>query len=224
LETKILLVDDQEVNREPLKKMFLEKGYTVIEAADGEEALDIYEMEKESITIILLDVMMPKLDGWSVLRRIRKESKIPVVMITARETDEDELFGFELGADEYITKPYNLKIVEARINALLNKLDTVKKENITYGNMSIDFEGRIVTVDGKKVELALREYELLIYLIHNEGIALTREKILNAVWNYEYYGDTRTIDNHIKKLRGKIGLAGNYIETVRGVGYIFRSK
>lgn len=221
---KILLVDDQEVNREPLKKLFLEKGYTVLEAADGEEALDIYEMEKETLTMILLDVMMPKLDGWSVLRRIRRESKIPIVMITARETDEDELFGFELGVDEYITKPYNLKVAEARIEALLKQQNSRKKEQVTYANMSIDFEGRVVTVDGEKVDLALREYELLIYLIQNEGIALSREKILSAVWNYEYYGDTRTIDNHVKKIRGKIGKAGDYIETVRGVGYTFRSK
>jgi len=221
----ILLIDDVETMREPLKIFLMEKGYTVIEASDGEEALEIFQMKKDEIHLILLDVMMPKVDGWTVLRRIRSESKVPIVMLTVREEDEDELFGFELGVDEYISKPYNLKIVEARISSLLKKVIKNVKECSDYGKICIDFEGRIVEVNGEKVHLALREYELLTYLIENKDIVVSRDKILNAVWHYDYYGDTRTIDNHVKKLRKKLGEeAGEYIETIRGVGYKFRVK
>lgn len=220
----VLLVDDDAIMRKTLRELLKEKGCTVIEAEDGEKALEIFERQKENINLVLLDVMMPKLDGWSVLRNIKKESRVPVIIITARESDEDELFGFELGADEYITKPYNIKIVEARIMALLNKVNIKMEKSKIYGELNIDFEGRIVTLKDKKVNLALREYELLVYLVQNENIVLSREKILNAVWKYDYYGDTRTIDNHVKKLRNKLKKAGNYIETVRGIGYKFKIK
>ena len=168
--------------------------------------------------------MMPKLDGWSVLRQIRQESKVPVIMLTARGEEQDELFGFELGVDEYISKPFSPKILVARIKAILNRTEDKQKENKNYGGIEINTEGRTVTVDGKLVELSLREYELLKYLLDNENVALSRDKILNNVWNYDYYGDSRTIDSHIKKIRHKLGKKGKYIKTIRGVGYKFEVK
>ncbi len=204
----ILIVDDKE-------------DYTVLEAEDGEKALEVFEENEQKINLILLDVMMPKLDGWSVLRQIRQKSKVPVIMLTARAEEQDELFGFELGVDEYITKPFSPKLLVARIKAILNR--TEKKENTTknYGGIEIDADGRTVSVDGKQIDLSLREYELLKYLLENENVALSREKILNNVWNYDYYGDSRTIDSHIKKIRHKLGKKGKYIKTMRGVGYKF---
>ena len=174
--------------------------------------------------MILLDVMMPKLDGWSVLRQIRQKSKVPIIMLTARGEEQDELFGFELGVDEYISKPFSPKILVARVEALLKR--TTKHVNNIYeiGGIEIDTDGRTVKVDSKPIELSLREYELLKYLIDNKGIALSRDKILNNVWNYDYYGDSRTIDSHIKKIRHKLGKKGKYIETMRGVGYKFEVK
>ena len=168
--------------------------------------------------------MMLKLDGWSVLRQIRQESNVPVIMLTARGEEQDELFGFELGADEYISKPFSLKILVARVEAILKRLQTDKKEVTEVGEIKIDSQGRTVTVDGKQIDLSLREYELLVYLVENQGIALSRDKILNNVWNYDYYGDSRTIDSHIKKIRHKLGKKGKYIETIRGVGYKFEIK
>ena len=168
--------------------------------------------------------MMPKLDGWSVLRQIRQNSKVPVIMLTARGEEQDELFGFELGVDEYISKPFSPKILMARIDAILKRTMGDKKEVKDYGGIVIDPEGRTVTVDGKPIEMSLREYELLKYLVDNENIALSRDKILNNVWNYDYYGDSRTIDSHIKKIRHKLGKKGKYIETMRGVGYKFEIK
>ena len=168
--------------------------------------------------------MMPKLDGWSVLRQIRQESKVPIIMLTARGEEQDELFGFELGVDEYISKPFSPKILGARVEAILNRTRGSKNEVKDYGGIEIDVDGRTVKVDGKEVEMSLREYELLKYLLDNQGIALSRDKILNNVWNYDYYGDSRTIDSHIKKIRHKLGKRGKYIETMRGVGYKFEVK
>ncbi len=220
----ILIVDDEERMRKLIKDFLKQKGYPTIEASDGEEALKMFEENKSKIKLILLDVMMPKLDGWSVLRQIRQESNVPVIMLTARGEEQDELFGFELGADEYISKPFSLKILVARVEAILKRLQTDKKEVTEVGGIKIDSQGRTVTVDGKQIDLSLREYELLVYLVENEGIALSRDKILNNVWNYDYYGDSRTIDSHIKKIRHKLGKKGKYIETIRGVGYKFEIK
>ncbi len=220
----VLIVDDESRMRKLVKDFLTQKGYNTLEAADGEEALKIFEENQNKIGIILLDVMMPKLDGWSVLRQIRQTSKVPIIMLTARGEEQDELFGFELGVDEYISKPFSPKILVARVEAVLKR--TVKEENksINYGGIEIDVEGRTVKVDKKQIELSLREYELLKYLLDNKGIALSRDKILNNVWNYDYYGDSRTIDSHIKKVRHKLGKKGKYIETVRGIGYKFEIK
>ena len=221
----ILVVDDESRMRKLIKDFLTQKNYTILEAEDGEQALKVYQENKEKINIILLDVMMPKLDGWSVLRQIRQESKsIPIVMLTARAEEQDELFGFELGVDEYISKPFSPKILVARVEAILRRSTPVKKENKSYDGIIIDNEGRTVTVDGKPVELSFREYELLKYLLDNENIALSRDKILNTVWNYDYYGDSRTIDSHIKKIRHKLGKKGKHIQTIRGIGYKFEIK
>ncbi len=220
----ILVVDDEFRMRKLVKDFLQKEDFTVLEAGDGEEAIKIFDENKEKINLILLDVMMPKLDGWSVLRQIRQESKVPVIMLTARGEEQDELFGFELGVDEYISKPFSPKILVARIKAILNRTEDKQKENKNYGGIEINTEGRTVTVDGKLVELSLREYELLKYLLDNENVALSRDKILNNVWNYDYYGDSRTIDSHIKKIRHKLGKKGKYIKTIRGVGYKFEVK
>lgn len=220
----ILIVDDEERMRKLIKDFLKQKGYPTIEASDGEEALKTFEENKNKIKLILLDVMMPKLDGWSVLRQIRQESNVPVIMLTARGEEQDELFGFELGADEYIAKPFSPKILVARVEALLNRTRTKKENKTDYAGIVVDYDGRTVSCDGKNIELSLREYELLTYLLENEGIALSREKILNNVWNYDYYGDSRTIDSHIKKIRHKLGKKGKYIKTIRGVGYKFETK
>ena len=220
----ILVVDDEFRMRKLVKDFLQKEDFTVLEAGDGEEAIKTFDGNKEKINLILLDVMMPKLDGWSVLRQIRQESKVPVIMLTARGEEQDELFGFELGVDEYISKPFSPKILVARIKAILNRTEDKQKENKNYGGIEINTEGRTVTVDGKLVELSLREYELLKYLLDNENVALSRDKILNNVWNYDYYGDSRTIDSHIKKIRHKLGKKGKYIKTIRGVGYKFEVK
>ena len=220
----ILVVDDEFRMRKLVKDFLQKEDFTVLEAGDGEESIKIFDENKEKINLILLDVMMPKLDGWSVLRQIRQESKVPVIMLTARGEEQDELFGFELGVDEYISKPFSPKILVARIKAILNRTEDKQKENKNYGGIEINTEGRTVTVDGKLVELSLREYELLKYLLDNENVALSRDKILNNVWNYDYYGDSRTIDSHIKKIRHKLGKKGKYIKTIRGDGYKFDVK
>ena len=223
-ETTILIADDESRMRKLIKDFLKAKQYTILEAEDGEKALEVYEKNKNQINLILLDVMMPKLDGWSVLRHIRQESKVPVIMLTARGEEQDELFGFELGVDEYISKPFSPKILVARIGAILKRVQGDEKEAKNYGGIVIDQEGRTVTVDGKPIELSLREYELLKYLLDNENVALSRDKILNNVWNYDYYGDSRTIDSHIKKIRHKLGKKGKYIKTMRGIGYKFEVK
>lgn len=223
-ETTILVVDDESRIRKLLKDFLIKESYSILEAADGEEALKVYGENSNKIKLILLDVMMPKLDGWSVLRQIRQSSKVPVIMLTARSEEQDELFGFELGVDEYISKPFSPKILVARIKAILNRTQAKESQTKEYGGIVIDTEGRTVSVDGKPIELSLREYELLKYLLDNENVALSRDKILNNVWNYDYYGDSRTIDSHIKKIRHKLGKRGKYIKTMRGVGYKFEVK
>ncbi|MBO5479401.1 MAG: response regulator transcription factor [Clostridia bacterium] len=220
----VLVVDDESRMRKLIKDFLVQKEFTVLEAEDGEKALEVYHENQKEIELILLDVMMPKLDGWSVLRQIRQESKVPVIMLTARGEEQDELFGFELGVDEYISKPFSPKILVARVEAILNRTRGNQNEVKDYGGIEIDVDGRTVKVDGKEIEMSLREYELLKYLVDNQGIALSRDKILNNVWNYDYYGDSRTIDSHIKKIRHKLGKKGKYIETMRGVGYKFEVK
>ena len=221
----VLVVDDESRMRKLIKDFLTQKNFNILEAEDGEKALQIYEEEKSKIKLILLDVMMPKLDGWSVLRQIRQESKVPIIMLTARGEEQDELFGFELGVDEYIAKPFSPKILVARVEAIIKRVysqeESAEKD---YAGIVINPEGRTVKVDDKPVELSLREYELLKYLVDNENIALSRDKILNNVWNYDYYGDSRTIDSHIKKIRHKLGKKGKYIKTIRGIGYKFETK
>lgn len=220
----ILVVDDEQRMRKLIKDFLLAKEFNVLEAEDGEKAIEVFEENKEKINVILLDVMMPKLDGWSVLRKIRQESNLPVIMLTARGEEQDELFGFELGVDEYISKPFSPKILVARIEAILKRVKGNNSNLKDYDGIVINEDGRTVKVDGKQIELSLREYELLKYLLDNENIALSRDKILNNVWNYDYYGDSRTIDSHIKKIRHKLGKKGKYIKTMRGVGYKFEIK
>ena len=220
----VLIVDDESRMRKLIKDFLMQKNYKILEAEDGEEALRIFQENEEKISVILLDVMMPKLDGWSVLRQIRQTSKVPIIMLTARGEEQDELFGFELGVDEYISKPFSPKILVARVEALLKRTRAEENGTKDYGGIIIDSKGRTVTVDGKQIEMSLREYELLKYLVDNKGIALSRDKILNNVWNYDYYGDSRTIDGHIKKIRHKLGKKGKYIQTIRGIGYKFEVK
>lgn len=222
----ILVVDDEQRMRTLIKDFLEQKEYRILQAKDGEEALEIFDMEKDSISLIILDVMMPKLDGWSVLRQIRQTSQVPIIMLTARGEEQDELFGFELGVDEYISKPFSPKILVARVEAILKRgrITEPLEETNDKSGITIDDRARTVTVDGKNVEMSLREYELLKYLLDNVGIALSRDKILNNVWNYDYYGDSRTIDSHIKKIRHKLGRKGKYIKTVRGIGYKFETK
>ncbi len=220
----VLVVDDEARMRKLIKDFLVQKEFNVIEAEDGEKAIKVFEENEKDIGLILLDVMMPKLDGWSVLRQIRQTSNVPIIMLTARGEEQDELFGFELGVDEYISKPFSPKILVARVEAILKRTRENENDVKDYGGIVIDADGRTVTVDGKNVEMSLREYELLKYLVDNEGIALSRDKILNNVWNYDYYGDSRTIDSHIKKIRHKLGKKGKYIETMRGVGYKFEVK
>ena len=221
----ILVVDDESRMRKLIRDFLVQKNFYILEAEDGEIALKVYEQNKEKINLILLDVMMPKLDGWSVLRQIRqKDKKLPIVMLTARAEEQDELFGFELGVDEYITKPFSPKILVARVEAILKRTRPETKDLKDYDGIVIDNEGRTVKVDGKQIEMSFREYELLKYLLDNENIALSRDKILNTVWNYDYYGDSRTIDSHIKKIRHKLGKKGKHIQTIRGIGYKFEIK
>ena len=221
----ILIVDDEARMRKLIKDFLTQKNFNILEAEDGEKALKVYNDNKTKINLILLDVMMPKLDGWSVLRQIRQENKtLPIVMLTARAEEQDELFGFELGVDEYITKPFSPKVLVARVEAILKRTSPKTKELKDYDGIVINNEGRTVTVDGKPIELSFREYEFLKYLLDNENIALSRDKILNTVWNYDYYGDSRTIDSHIKKIRHKLGKKGKHIQTIRGIGYKFEIK
>ena len=218
---KILVVDDESRMRKLVRDFLEKKGFVVMEAGDGEEAMDIFYEEKD-IALILLDVMMPKMDGWEVCREIRKNSKVPIIMLTARGDERDELLGFDLGVDEYISKPFSPKILVARVEAILRRTgqDTVN-DVLSAGGIVIDKAAHMATVDGAPMELSFKEFELLTYFMENQGIALSREKILNSVWNYDYFGDARTIDTHVKKLRSKMGEKGEYIKTVWGMGYKF---
>ena len=217
---KILVVDDEERMQKLLKDFLKMKDYEVLLAGNGEEAIDLFFKEK-SIALIILDVMMPKMDGWTALKTIREHSKVPVIMLTARSEENDELKGFDYGADEYISKPFSPKILVARVEALLRRSGVQKEELLEVGGIVIDEAAHSVTVDGKPIELSFKEYELLQYFVENKGIALSREKILNNVWNYDYFGDARTIDTHVKKLRAKLMDKGEYIKTVWGMGYKF---
>ena len=217
---KILVVDDEERMQKLLSDFLKMKDYEVLLAGNGEEAIDLFFKEK-SIALIILDVMMPKMDGWTALKTIREHSKVPVIMLTARSEENDELKGFDYGADEYISKPFSPKILVARVEALLRRSGVQKEELLEVGGIVIDEAAHSVTVNGKPIELSFKEYELLQYFVENKGIALSREKILNNVWNYDYFGDARTIDTHVKKLRAKLMDKGDYIKTVWGMGYKF---
>ena len=218
---KILVVDDESRMRKLVKDFLIRDNFEVLEAGDGEEALDLFYRDKD-IGLIILDVMMPKINGWDVCREIRETSKIPIIMLTAKGEENDELQGFDLGVDEYISKPFSPKILVARVGAILRRANRVVEEDaIDIGGIVVDKVAHLVTVDGERVELRFKEFELLAYFIENKGIALSREKILNHVWNYDYFGDARTIDTHVKKLRNKLGQHGEYIKTIWGMGYKF---
>lgn len=218
---KILVVDDESRMRKLVRDFLEKKNFQVLEAGDGEEAMDIFYEEKD-IALILLDVMMPKMDGWEVCREIRKNSKVPIIMLTARGDERDELLGFDLGVDEYISKPFSPKILVARVEAILRRTgQDAGGDVLSAGGIVIDKAAHQASVDGEPMELSFKEFELLTYFLENRGIALSREKILNSVWNYDYFGDARTIDTHVKKLRSKMGAKGEYIKTVWGMGYKF---
>ena len=217
---KVLVVDDEARMRKLVRDFLTVKGFLVVEAGDGEEAIDIF-FEQKDIALILLDVMMPKMDGWEVCRTIRKYSQVPIIMLTARGEEQDELQGFSLGVDEYISKPFSPKILVARVEAILRRSSTMSQEVIDVGGIHIDKSAHQVLVDGKNVDLSYKEFELITYFAENQGIALSREKILKNVWNYDYFGDARTIDTHVKKLRSKLGDKGDYIKTIWGMGYKF---
>lgn len=221
---KILVVDDEARMRKLVKDFLTKSGYDVIEAEDGSQALDLFYDQKD-IALIILDVMMPKVDGWEVCREIRQYSKVPIIMLTAKSDERDELQGFSLGVDEYISKPFSPKILVARVEAILRRAGQLDREEILEaGGIVIDKAAHSVTIDGKPVELSYKEFELLTYFLENKGIALSREKILNNVWNYDYFGDARTIDTHVKKLRSKMGRKGDLIRTIWGMGYKFETE
>ena len=218
---KILIVDDESRMRKLIKDFLDREGYQVLEAADGMEAMDVFYANRD-VALMILDVMMPRMDGWAVCREVRESSTVPIMMLTARSEERDELKGFELGVDEYIAKPFSPKILVARVNALLKRVNGgASGGTINAGGIEFDKVAHIVKIDGQEVDLSVKEFELLVYFVENQKIALTREKILNHVWNYDYFGDARTIDTHVKKLRSKMGDKGNYIKTIWGMGYKF---
>ena len=218
---KILVVDDESRMRKLVIDFLEREGFEVLEAGDGMEAMEIFYEEKE-IALIILDVMMPKMDGWQVCREVRQSSKVPIIMLTARSEERDELQGFDLGIDEYISKPFSPKILVARVEAVLRRTHGIDASSVMdAGGIEIDKSAHMVKIDGKEIDLSFKEFELLTYFVENQGIALSREKILNNVWNYDYFGDARTIDTHVKKLRNKLGDKGNYIKTIWGMGYKF---
>ena len=218
---KVLMVDDESRMRKLVSDFLTRKGYIVIEAGDGEEALDRFYADKD-ISLVILDVMMPKMNGWDVCREIRKNSKVPIIMLTAKSDESSELNGFECGADEYIAKPFSPKILTARVDALIRRSYSIDSSEVTdVGGIIIDKAAHIVKIDGQEIDLSFKEFELLTYFVDNKGLALSREKILNNVWNYDYFGDARTIDTHVKKLRKKLGEKGDYIKTIWGMGYKF---
>ena len=218
---KVLMVDDESRMRKLVSDFLTRKGYIVIEAGDGEEALDRFYADKD-ISLVILDVMMPKMNGWDVCREIRKNSKVPIIMLTAKSDESSELNGFECGADEYIAKPFSPKILTARVVALIRRSYSIDSSEVTdVGGIIIDKAAHIVKIDGQEIDLSFKEFEQLTYFVDNKGLALSREKILNNVWNYDYFGDARTIDTHVKKLRKKLGDKGDYIKTIWGMGYKF---
>ena len=218
---KVLMVDDESRMRKLVSDFLTRKGYIVIEAGDGEEALDRFYADKD-ISLVILDVMMPKMNGWDVCREIRKNSKVPIIMLTAKSDESSELNGFECGADEYIAKPFSPKILTARVDALIRRSYSIDSSEVTdVGGIIIDKAAHIVKIDGQEIDLSFKEFELLTYFVTNQGVALSRERILNNVWNYDYFGDARTIDTHVKKLRKKLGDKGDYIKTIWGMGYKF---
>ena len=218
---KILVVDDESRMRKLVNDFLSHKNFNVVEAADGEEALDIF-FENKDIALVILDVMMPKMDGWQVCKAIRQYSKVPIIMLTAKDSERDELLGYELGIDEYFTKPFSPKILVARVEAVLRRTSNLQDSDVIQaGAIEMDVNAHMVKVDGEPIELSFKEFELLHYFVMNQGVALSREKILNNVWNYDYFGDARTIDTHVKKLRSKLKDRGEYIKTIWGMGYKF---
>lgn len=217
---KIMVVDDESRMRKLVKDFLVRKNYDVIEAENGEEAVDLF-FSKKDIALIILDVMMPKMDGWQVCREIRQYSKVPIIMLTAKGEEKDELQGFDLGVDEYISKPFSPKILVARVEAVLRRTTSADEEIIDVGGIVLDKAAHQVKIDGENIDLSFKEFELLTYFVSNQGVALSRERILNNVWNYDYFGDARTIDTHVKKLRSKMGPKGDFIKTIWGLGYKF---
>ena len=218
---KVLVVDDESRMRKLVRDFLVKKDFEVLEAGDGAEAIDIFFATKD-IALVILDVMMPKMDGWQVCREIRAYSQVPIIMLTAKSDERDELLGFELGVDEYISKPFSPKILVARVEAILRRTSGLAADDvIRAGGIEVNKAAHEVTIDGKSIELSYKEFELLTYFMENQGIALSREKILNSVWNYDYFGDARTIDTHVKKMRSKLGAKGDYIKTIWGMGYKF---
>lgn len=218
---KVMVVDDESRMRKLVKDFLVKKNFQVLEAENGAKAIDLFFAQKD-IALIILDVMMPEMDGWEVCREIRAYSKVPIIMLTARSDEQDELLGFNLGVDEYISKPFSPKILVARVEAILRRTNALSADDLLKaGSIEIDKAAHQVTVDGKAIDLSFKEFELLAYFMENQGLALSREKILNNVWNYDYFGDARTIDTHVKKLRNKLGKRGNYIKTIWGMGYKF---
>lgn len=220
---KILVVDDESRMRKLVKDFLVKGGYEVIEAENGEEAVDIF-FSQNDIALVISDVMMPKMDGWQLCREIRQYSKVPIIMLTAKSDERDELMGFEMGVDEYISKPFSPKILVARVDAVLRRTMQTEEGRLEEGGIVIDKTAHRVMIDGREIELSVKEFELLTYFVINKGVALSREKILNNVWNYDYFGDARTIDTHVKKLRSKMGDKGDYIKTIWGMGYKFEAK
>ena len=221
---KVLVVDDESRMRKLVKDFLVKSNYDVVEAEDGQQAVDIF-FEQNDIALIILDVMMPRMDGWQVCREIRAYSKVPIIMLTAKSDERDELQGFELGVDEYISKPFSPKILVARVDALLRRANKLGDDNtIEIGDIRVDIAAHLVYVNGQEIDLSYKEFELLVFFMENKGIALSREKILNNVWNYDYYGDARTIDTHVKKLRSKLGSCGDYIHTIYRMGYKFEER
>lgn len=218
---KIMIVDDESRMRKLVRDFLVKKDFQILEAENGADAVDLFFSVKD-IALVILDVMMPKMDGWEVCRTIREHSKVPIIMLTAKADERDELLGFELGVDEYISKPFSPKILVARVEAILRRTNNLSKEDvIKAGAIEINKAAHMVTIDGKPIDLSFKEFELLTYFVENQNIALSREKILNSVWNYDYFGDARTIDTHVKKLRSKLGDKGDYIKTIWGMGYKF---
>lgn len=222
MNNKILVVDDESRIRKIIRDFLVREGYVVCEAEDGEAALDIF-CSNNDIDLIIMDVMMPKMDGWQLCKKVRKLSKVPILMLTAKSEEQDELKGFELGVDEYISKPFSPKILTARVNALLRRTTGDDEEILDIAGITVNKIAHTVTIDGKEIDLSFKEFELLTYFMENRGVALSREKILNNVWNYDYYGDARTIDTHVKKLRSKMGEKGKFISTIWGMGYKFEA-